>query len=611
MAPRKNTKKQTRLAFAPAAPSSATDTSDANTSQDRLRTLSYMHPTLASVPVKRSRESKVPSKKTVCAEPLKQSQTSKGKPFPASESEVEIVLQNKAQSPMLNLDESSDDDVAIFSSQRSRGPKFAVPSEPKIPNIQDSSDSKGVTVRPQRRLKRKAESGAIENDSDSDLLISSPAKRRIKQKEDTTALEIESDDADLIISSHSKRRLKRKAKSPPIEIESDSDALISSPVRHRKRIIKPSTPQTRHTGTDLDILDIEEDVIDLQDSVVKKTRTRGHLAGSARNIKLQQLEALRRRRAGLPSESEDEPENGLEQSHIEEDEEAESETEIANHSNEDLDQYEDDFVLEDDALGVPNEEIPFEFTRHAYKKPKEYFRDVIGWMVHNALDPAFPRSDAMYKMAFMKLEDEVKARAGSLLISSVWDPDFRNALLARPYVETTGVSTMENIVCDACNRSGHPASADVKLYGKPYHMHTLEPILDDEDEDDSEDSDAKNRNDSKVERDRNGRALPNENKRFYLGRQCNKKAQLAHTLTHWRFHLNEWVVDHLRRMGCMTDAEVIRRNNMSQKKKTRNAIAVLESMVVKGEIDNLWRDFHSTLKGARERTVNDYPTLRT
>lgn len=53
----------------------------------------------------------------------------------------------------------------------------------------------------------------------------------------------------------------------------------------------------------------------------------------------------------------------------------------------------------------------------------------------------------------------------------------------------------------------------------------------------------------------------------------------------------------------MSDAEVLRRNNMSQKRKTRNAIEVISQMVEAGEVDKLWRDFHLSLKSAREKTV--------
>lgn len=268
-------------------------------------------------------------------------------------------------------------------------------------------------------------------------------------------------------------------------------------------------------------------------TVVKRSRTRGRLAESARDKRLKHLEALRRRRAGQKEQSESESASATEQDGNENGndatpsriayhgQEGDSDVESAIASNEDLDRYEDDFVLEDDnaELGVPTEEIPFEFTRHAYKKPKEYFRDVVAWMVHNRLDPAFPRSDAMYEVAFMKLEDEVKGRAGSQLISSVWDPDFRRALLARPHIEVTAFPTEMLHSCDACRRSGHPASADVKLYGKAYSLQTLEPLSDESDEDQSEKpGDEEDEEESGAERDRDGYVLPAQEKRFYLGR---------------------------------------------------------------------------------------------
>jgi hypothetical protein len=131
-------------------------------------------------------------------------------------------------------------------------------------------------------------------------------------------------------------------------------------------------------------------------------------------------------------------------------------------------------------------------------------------MVNNKINPAFPRSDPLYEVAFMKLEDEVKGRTGSQLVSSVWNVKFRRALLARPHVEITLYPITDNHPCDACNRSKHPASFDMKLYGKAYSLETLEPLSDDDSEEDDEEEGP--------ERDRDGYSLPEEDTRFYLGR---------------------------------------------------------------------------------------------
>lgn len=281
-------------------------------------------------------------------------------------------------------------------------------------------------------------------------------------------------------------------------------------------------------------------ISNIHGSVVKTSRTRGNVANSARAQRQRHLEALRRRRAGKKEEDDGEdqlspqPEaSGSEQSENEDEEEPpvrqpqfrswangseSSDVESTIGANEDLDRYEDDFVLddEDDKLGAPSglEDMPIEFSRHAYKQLKDYFQDAVEWMVQNQLNPAFPRSDPVYKVAFDKLDVEVQGRTGSQFVSPVWNTDFRRALLARPLMETTTYPTDFNHPCDACNRTGHPASFDVKLTGKAYSLETLEPLADaDSDEEQSESE----QNDDQ-ERDREGYTLPDEDTHFYLGR---------------------------------------------------------------------------------------------
>lgn len=55
----------------------------------------------------------------------------------------------------------------------------------------------------------------------------------------------------------------------------------------------------------------------------------------------------------------------------------------------------------------------------------------------------------------------------------------------------------------------------------------------------------------------------------------------------------------------MDDDEILRRNDLSVKRKTRNANDVLDKMTGTGEVDKLWRDFHINLKSAREKEVCD------
>jgi Domain of unknown function (DUF4211) len=131
-------------------------------------------------------------------------------------------------------------------------------------------------------------------------------------------------------------------------------------------------------------------------------------------------------------------------------------------------------------------------------------------MVHNQLNPPFPRFDEKYRFATMKLNDEVKGRTGSQLMSTVWSVNFHRALKARPQIEVTSLPITDYNFCDACNRSGHPASFEIKLYGKPYSDETLESL--------SDDSDAQHGAEDSGDRDKDGHLVPSEDTRFFLGR---------------------------------------------------------------------------------------------
>ena len=155
----------------------------------------------------------------------------------------------------------------------------------------------------------------------------------------------------------------------------------------------------------------------------------------------------------------------------------------------DLDQYEEDFIEDDDdTIGVPlgREDIPLEFTRHAHKKPIEHFKDVVEWMVHNKLNPAFARDDPIYKIARHKLDDVVQGFAGSKFISSAWKVDFSEALRKYPDIARIDVPTMFDQKCEACGRSGHPAKHQLIFSGKRYNRESLENISSDEDSDEED-----------------------------------------------------------------------------------------------------------------------------
>jgi hypothetical protein len=361
--------------------------------------------------------------------------------------------------------------------------------------------------------------------------------------------------------------------------------------------------------------ELEADLEDLQDSDMEesatKARTRGGPVTTQRDKAREHLELLKRQRAGekvpLVEDSE------------EEDHEAESvDIDLLGHPDYDLsdkgsvhssidtdqdsapeegvegDEGEDDFVVDDPTgrLGRPHPDIPLQFTSYASAKPRELFPHVIEWLVKNKIAPAFSREDELYSLAFSRLNDQVKAQAGSRLISAAWGTTFKRAILARPEMKVVALpgDDEDNLrTCDACNRSGHPARYEFVFSGEPYYKETLEPV--DLDEEDEEDDGAS--------RDENGHVLPSQTKRFYLGRFCAANAEMGHRMTHWKFRLNESLLAYLEEQGVLRGEAVIAREKLNKKQREKQAEDVVDGMQATGVVDELWADFQNDLDDAR------------
>ena len=523
--------KQTRLSFKPPAAASQDKDStqrDPGDQKSRHANLRYGHPSLATVRLGKPPSAAAPS------------------PPPANTKSSTIEDERSAPSVREKLPSK-----AVSGKEKNGGflwitfKGLLADLTIKANAVDEDSDSdsdleiaprkprKKETQQPLKRKRSRVSEKAVSEDEESDPNEVRP-RRKLRRGAASKPVVLDDDDEEEY---HASRNPEKSGEEKEEEEDDDDEPIIATPAK-RKRNIVTEDPQTPRRGSDQDQIDIEEDLEDLQDSVVKETRTRGRLANSARSKRQQHLEMLRRRRAGEatgpvhgdPESLDDDEESGSEESlprdasttyqtRVDGLQPDNSDVESAIASNEDLDRYDEDFVSEDenDPLGVPAagiEEMPLEFTRHAYKQTKEYFRDAVEWMVHNQLNPAFSRSAPLYKVAFGKLEDEVKGRTGSQLISSVWNAGFHRALVARPHIEVTLYPLLDNHPCDACNRSGHPASADIKLYGKAYSLDTLEAISDDDSDDDDEEEERAD----KKETDRDGNILPDQSTRFFLGR---------------------------------------------------------------------------------------------
>lgn len=284
-----------------------------------------------------------------------------------------------------------------------------------------------------------------------------------------------------------------------------------------------------------------------------KTRTRRNVV-TKKSKQRKQLELLRRRRAGedvnldqnmSSDDAEDEadelvrgaydtpsdyesrlPQRKKDEDESEEDEASEEERIKSVRRSlrwDQRNQYDNDFVVDDsqpityedgDGDGEDPEDlyrIPIQFTHLSHKKPKEFFEDVVEWIVQTKLNPGFRRDEAVYQLAFEKLDNQVTAYSRSQFMSSSWRPDFVRALRARPsFYSEELVPALEGGTCEACGRSNHTPSFRVQFMGKAYHKETLEEVSSDEDEEDN--------TDEKKSVDSEGNTIPPEEKEWLVGK---------------------------------------------------------------------------------------------
>jgi hypothetical protein len=418
--------------------------------------------------------------------------------------------------------------------------------------------------------------------------------------------------------------------SPPVMVESDSE--VEEVTRRRKRRRQelsdeeegedePITPKRRRLKKPRELDEQEreelaEDLDGLRDSDDEENEIPAHTPRSTqKTARKTALEQLKRRRSGIQqdgqsSDAQDDEAGSDEVEEIEEEEEDERPMSIARFFRED--QYDAAFVDEDedeDPLGIP-EDMPIEYTRYASMRAKELFKYAVEWMVQKKINPAFQMTDQIYRLTFRKLNDETNGLVGSKFKSSAWTADFAHALLARPDIayEPIDRNSAEHCMrdhCDACNRTNHPATFQIQFQGKPYYPETLENVgandgYDDDDNDSSSDGSVQDDEaDDRPAYDAEGKEIPPEARVFYVGKFCMKNASTAHALQHWRYHLNIYVVDYLRRQGYLAAGKIVERDQWSTQKRRKHANKVVDRMEAEGVVKSLWQDFKNNLDEAR------------
>jgi hypothetical protein len=511
------------------------------------------------------------------------------------EEEEEIVIpsarKSRRQTQKVPTPEESDDEVIVASSRRSQRQP-----QPQKVSEDDDSDDMLTTMGTQKRRRKERQSSFISSSppaetagSEDDLqIIENPNDKRANPQDD------ESDEDDVVAATPGRRRLKRGGRQMTQQEQEDLDEDLD--------FIGPSS-------------DVEHAPRDSQ--TIKKNARQQALE------RLKQVRSSQSQRTVLPEiqeidEDDEEPQPTAEDELDELYDNSEESPDHAPTSSRAMfapDEDDEDFIEEgeDDTLGVPDG-IPLAFTRYASMKAKDLWKFAIEWMVQKKINPAFAMDDEIYTLTFQKLDDEVSGLVGSKFASSAWRPDFTIALRSRPEIAYTTIDrhSAEHAYrdkCDACNRSGHPATSEVQFQGKPYNRNTLDEVgKDDDDEDDDEDNSDSDEDSSgdRPDYDAQGREVPPANRVWYVGKFCMSNARIAHALQHWRYHLYEWVVIWIDGKKYSTPKELKKRDKMSTKKRRKYANKIVDRMADEGVLKQLWKEFRGTIDDAASAKQGRY-----
>lgn len=83
-------------------------------------------------------------------------------------------------------------------------------------------------------------------------------------------------------------------------------------------------------------------------------------------------------------------------------------------------------------------------------------------------------------------------------------------------------------------------------------------------------------------------------------RFCQNNAEKTHLLSHWRWHLYQWVVDNLKAEGELKAKKLVEREKMKPWKRQRYVEKVVERWEGDKKIDGLYRDYKTSVESLIE-----------
>ncbi|KAL7271310.1 hypothetical protein RUND412_005942 [Rhizina undulata] len=406
-----------------------------------------------------------------------------------------------------------------------------------------------------------------DHDTDDDVPVSANKRRARVQK---TPIELSpGDDDDVLVNSAAKRRRRSSSlrdKPPARGDDTEDEAHGEAP--------------DEETLKSQDEEDLAEDRALAAKTLVLDSRTR-QTVGPKKSAYQAKLAELRAKRSGVslpplkppPKESPLFTPGSSDEDEEEEEEDGDGDNDDDIHDRPfDLDKDLDSFIIPDepdDLIGAPDVQMPLEFTHLSHQSDKKTFQTVCEYFVFRLVDPFFDAySSEIHKFALRTLDRKVGSYAGSVLRSSVWKKEFVDALKARPVYRSEGSGA--GLWCDACGITGKEAKVRVVFEGLEYDEESFE------DEDEGEEG--------------GGRGSD----AFYLGRNCEERAELSHAFQHWKKQLWEYLKQTI--AGKNIDKTVLEGLGAEESKKVaENVVRELAE-----NIDTLYIDFKRSLAKAQE-----------
>ncbi|KII88474.1 hypothetical protein PLICRDRAFT_54305 [Plicaturopsis crispa FD-325 SS-3] len=395
-------------------------------------------------------------------------------------------------------------------------------------------------------------------------------------------------------------RAKKRTRLAPARSISSSGKAASSPsvidlsdediVPKRRKFVKGVRPPSPTDDDDIsDGLD-EDKIIDT------RLRTRDKKTAFQKN-----LEKLKRKKHGQPALQSSESEE------IEDEEynvepvpfagarpHRDSDLDLDSVSSREEDPVEDDsWIVEDDSTASAAQ-LPAQFSMNSHQELIHHFKVICQLFVHLAVRPRAERrafmkqtmkNEEYFSVPLQIARRKIDGLRDSLVVSSVWRPEFKKPLETYPELE---VFTMDAAVpaCDACHLGGRVSTRLGRVSGRPYDHLTYEP-LDEPDASDSEDSDEKD----------------TTTKEFHLGRFCAVRTQTFHKFMHWEYNLYTALAQQIAQArgndSGRTYVRVAFVNGVQPPKDPDDADGYMDWLDQRGIIDFEWQNVKSMMNQAR------------